>query len=62
MDTSGAIFVVISQRDEVTGLVRKTHQMAYISSNVEDVVLSREAKESLKLVANLDDRKQWCIW
>ena len=62
MDTSGAIFVVIPQRDKVTGLVRKTHQMAYISSNVEDVVLSREAKESLKLVANLDDRKQWCIW
>ena len=62
MDTSGAIFVVISQRDEVTGLVRKTHQMAYISSNVEDVVLSCEAKETLKLVANLDDRKQWCIW
>ena len=32
--------------------------MAYISSNVEDVVLSRAAMESLKMVANLDDRKQ----
>ena len=48
MDTTGAVFVVISQRDKVTGLVTKTHQMAYISSSVEDVVLSCEAMESLK--------------
>ena len=58
METTGAIFVVISQRDKVTGLVKKTHQMAFISSNVEDVVLSHEAMESLKMVANLDDRKK----
>ena len=32
--------------------------MAYISANVADVVLSREAMESLKIVANLDDRKK----
>ena len=61
MDTTGAIFVVISQRDEVTGLVTKTHQMAYISSNVEDVFLSCEAMESLKMVANLDDRKKAAV-
>ena len=58
MDTSGAIFVVISQKDEVTGLTKKTHQMAYISPHAEDIVLSREAMESLKLVANLDDRRK----
>ena len=55
IDTSGAIFVVISQKDEMTGLTRKTHQMAYISPHAEDIVLSREAMESLKLVENLDD-------
>ena len=53
IDTTGAIFVVISQMNKVTGLVTKTHQMAYISSNVEDMVLSREAMESLKM---------WQIW
>ena len=58
MDTSGAVFVVISQKDKMTGLIRKTHQMAYISPHAEDIVLSREAMESLKLVANLDDRKK----
>jgi hypothetical protein len=58
METTGAVFVVISQKDKVTGLVTKTQQMAYISSNVEDVVLSHEALESLKIVANLDDRKK----
>ena len=55
IDTSGAIFVVISQKDEMTGLTRKTHQMAYISPHAEDIGLSCEAMESLKLVANLDD-------
>ena len=30
--------------------------MAYVSTQAEDVVLSREAMESLKLVSNLDDR------
>ena len=58
MDTTGAVFVVISQKDEVTGLVTKAHQMAYISSSVEDVVLGREAMESLKMVRNLDERKK----
>ena len=58
MYTTGAVFVVISHREEVTGLVTKTHQMAYISSSVEDVVLSCKAMESLKIGANLDDRKK----
>ena len=58
MHTTGAVFVVISHRDELTGLVTKTHQMAYISSSVEDVVQGREAMESLKIVANLDNRKK----
>ena len=58
MDTTGCIFVVISKRNEVTGLVSKTHQQAYISVNVADIVLSREAMESLKIVSNLDDRKK----
>ena len=58
MDNLGAVFVVISQKDKVTGLIRKTHQMAFVSSHAEDLVLSREAMESLKLVANLDDRKK----
>ena len=35
--------------------------MAYISSNVEDVVLNPEAMESLKMVANLDDRKKAAV-
>ena len=56
METAGAMFVVISHKDEVNGLIRKTHQMAYVSPQAEDLVLSREAMESLKLVANLDDR------
>ena len=36
----------------------KTHQQAYISVNVEDIVLSREAMESLRFVSDLDDRKK----
>ena len=32
--------------------------MTYVSSVVEDVVLSREAMETLKIVENLDDRKK----
>ena len=54
METSGAVFVVISQKDAASGLIRRTHQMAYVSTQAEDVVLSREAMESLKLVSNLD--------
>ena len=37
MDKSGAVFVVISHRDKLTGLVTKTHQMAYVLSVVVDV-------------------------
>ena len=55
MKTEGAIFVVISHREKVTGLIRQTRQMAYLSPQTEDVVLSREAMETLKLVADLDD-------
>ena len=40
----------------MNGFIRKTHQMAYVSPQAEDFVLSREAMESLKLVTNLDDR------
>ena len=58
MDTTGCIFVVISKRNEKTGLVTKTHQQACISVNVADIVLSREAMESLKFVSDLDDRKK----
>ena len=56
METAGAVFVVISHKDEVNGLIRKTHQMAYVSPQAEDLVLSREAMETLNLVSNLDDR------
>ena len=56
MDTTGCIFVVISKRNKVTGLVSKTHQQANISVNVVDIDLSCEAMESLRFVSNLDDR------
>ena len=52
--SAGAVFVGISHKDVVNGLIRKTHQMAYVSPKVEDLVCSRQAMESLKLVANLD--------
>jgi hypothetical protein len=58
MNTSGCIFIVISRKDEKTGLFTKTHQQAYISANIEDVVLFREAMESLKMVSDLDDKKK----
>ena len=58
MSTSGCIFIVISRKDEKTGLFTKTHWQAYISTNIEDVVLSREAMESLKMVSNLEDKKK----
>lgn len=58
MNTSGCIFIVISKRNEKTGLVTKTHQQTYISVDVEDIVLSREAMESLRFVSDLDDRKK----
>ena len=58
METEGAVFVLISHKDRVNGLVKKTHQMAYVSPQAEGLVLSREAIESLELVSNLDDRKE----
>ena len=58
MNTSGCIFIVISKKNEKTGLFSKTHQQAYISADVEDIVLSREAMESLRFVSDLDDRKR----
>ena len=58
MKTQGAVFLVISRKDRVTGLIKKTHQMAYVSPQAEDLVLSREAMESLELVSNLDDRQE----
>ena len=56
MKTEGAVFLVISHKDRVNVLIRKTPQMAYVSPQSEDLVLSREAMESLKLVTNLDNR------
>ena len=58
MKTSGCLFIVITRKDEQTGVFQKTHQQAYISADVDSVVLSREAMESLKLVSDLDDRKK----
>ena len=58
MDTTGCIFVVISKRNEKTGVVTKSHQQAYILVNVEDIVISRESMESLRFVSDLDDRKK----
>ena len=58
LKTSGCLFVVITRKDEQTGVFQKTHQQAYISADVDSVVLSREAMESLKLVSDLDDRKK----
>ena len=58
MDTTGCIFIVISKRNEKIGIVTKTHQQAYISEKVEDIVISREAMESLRFVSDLNDRKR----
>ena len=58
LKTSGCLFVVISKKDKQTGLFQKTYQQAYISADIDDVVLSREAMESLKIVSDLDDRKR----
>jgi hypothetical protein len=54
--TSGCIFVVISKKNEVSGVVTRNHQQAYVSEKVEDLVISREAMESLRFVSDLDDR------
>ena len=58
MNTTGCIFIVISKKNEKTGIVTRTHQQAYISDKVEDLVISREAMESLHFVSDLDDRKR----
>jgi hypothetical protein len=58
MNTTGCIFIVISKKNEKTGIVNKTHQQAYISDKVEDIVISREAMETLRFVSDLDDRKR----
>ena len=39
MKTSGCLFIVISKKDEKTGVFQKTHQQAYISADIDDVVL-----------------------
>ena len=49
---------MISKKNEKTGIVTRTHQQAYISDKVEDLVISREAMESLRFVSDLDDRKR----
>ena len=46
MNTQGAVFIVVSLQDKVTGLMRRSHQMAYVSLQAEDVVLPREAMET----------------
>ena len=58
LKTSGCLFVVISKKDKQTGLFQKTYQQAYISADIDDVVLSREAMESLKIISDIDDRKR----
>ena len=55
--TSGCIFVVVSKKNEVSGVITRTHQQAYVSQRVEDLVLSRESMESLNMVSDLDDRR-----
>ena len=55
--TTGCVFIVISKKNEKTGVVTKTHQQAYISEKVDDLVISREAMESMRFVSDLDDRK-----
>ena len=58
MNTQRAVFIVISLKDKVTGLMTRSHQMAYVSQQAEDVVLSREIMETFGLVKNFDDRKK----
>ena len=58
METEGAVFIVVTRKDNITGLKRRTFQMAYVSPRAEDIVLSREAMETLGLVSNLDDRRE----
>ena len=50
LNTQEALFIVVSLKDKVTRLMRRSHQMAYVSLQAEGVVLSREAMETLGLV------------
>ena len=47
--------MIISHKEKVTGLIKQTRQMAYLTPVTKDIVMSREAMESLCLVKNLDD-------
>ena len=47
MSTTGCVFIVISKKNERSGIVTRTHQRAYISDKVDNLVISREAMESL---------------
>ena len=58
MNSQRAVFIVISLKDKVTGLMTRSHQMAYVSQQAEDVVLSREVMETFGLVKKFDDRKK----
>ena len=58
METEGTVFIVVTRKDNLTGLKRRTFQMAYVSPRAEDIVFSREAMETLGLVSNHDDRRE----
>ena len=55
LPVDGAIFIVITRKDRITGLSKRTHQMAYVCQKTEDLVLSREAMTSLGMVNDIDD-------
>ena len=57
LPTEGAIFIVITCKDSGMRLESQTHQMAYVSSKAENIVLSREAMECLGLVSGLCDSR-----
>ena len=58
IEAEGAMFIVVTRKDNFTGLKRRTFQMAYISPRAEDIVLLREAMKTLGLVSNLDNRRE----
>ena len=39
LPTKGAIFIVITRLDGLTGLEKRTHQVAYVSPRAEDLIL-----------------------
>ena len=45
LPVDGAIFIVITRKDRITGLSKRTHQMAYVCQKTEDLV-SRGDDES----------------